>query len=132
MKLGSTNFSVGQIVSVLKRGIITSRKEVLVVKNKFTFSLLILLYRKGFIEGFELLNDFQYRVFLKYWQGKSLIKDFHIISKPSKRIFLDVTGIRQRLMSGRLSIFSTSYGFLTSIECLYLNVGGEILFEIVF
>lgn len=132
MKIGSTNFIVGQILSVLKRGIITSRKEVLVVKSKFTFSLLLLLYRKGFIEGFELLNNFQYRVFLKYWQGKSLIKDLYVVSKPSKRVYLDVVAIRQRLMSGRLSIFSTSHGFLTSIECLYLNVGGEILFEIIF
>jgi small subunit ribosomal protein S8 len=132
MRTGSTNFVVGQTLSVLKRGIITSRKDVLLVKSKFNFSLLILLYRKGFIEGFELLNSFQYRVCLKYWQGKSLIKDLRIISKPSRRVFLDVVGIKNRLMSGRLSVFSTSQGFLTSIECLYLNIGGEILFEIIF
>jgi small subunit ribosomal protein S8 len=131
MYKGFTNFVIGQALSALKRGIITSRKDVLIVKNKFTLSLLILLYRKGFIEGFELMNDSYFKVSLKYWQGRPLIKDFNIVSKPSKRVFIDVVGIRKRLSSGRLSIFSTSRGLLTSIECLYLNVGGEILFEII-
>jgi len=89
------------------------------------------LYRKGFIEGFYLHDKEFYSVKLKYWQGRSLIRDFKIISKPSRRFYLGTGLIKNRLMSGRLSVFSTSLGLLTSIECLYLNVGGEILFEII-
>jgi len=131
MKIGYTNFAVGNILSALKRGIITSRKEILVGKTKSATAILSLFYRKGFIEGFELVSPSVYKVHLKYWNGQALIKNFRIISKPSKRVHLSVLAIKKRLMSGKLSVFSTSRGLLTSVECLYLNIGGEILFEII-
>lgn len=127
-----SGFVLGQSLSLLKRGIITSRKEVFLLKSHLTTAILVLFYRKGFIQGFELIDNSHYKVILKYWNGQSLIKGFQIISRPSKRVFLNVTTIKKRLKTGHLSIFSTSQGLLTSIECLYLNIGGEILFEITF
>jgi len=59
-----------------------------VLKNKFTIKFLYLLQKIGLIRGFFFLqNEDLILVYLKYINGKALINNIDIISKPSRRIY---------------------------------------------
>lgn len=130
-KSGHSNFGVGQVLSSLQRGINAYRKNVFVVRTKFSLSILLFLYKRGLIEGFQVYDVSRFLVFLRFWRGISIVKNFIIISKPSKRIFYNSWQIRRRFLKRKIVVVSTNLGLMSSIECLNLKIGGEILFEIV-
>jgi small subunit ribosomal protein S8 len=128
---GHANFGVGQILSSLKRGVFTSRKYVFVVRTKLSLSILVFLYTKGLIESFSIFSNYQFKVFLRFRRGDSLIRNFKIISTPGRRVFRDVAQIKKLCYKRRLLVVSTNVGLLSGVECVYRSIGGELMFEIV-
>jgi len=67
---------------------------------------------------------------LVYNGGKPKIKDVERISKPSKRVYIGVKGIKSVREGHGALILSTPKGILSDKEAKKEQVGGEALFKI--
>lgn len=111
----------------IQNGQIAKRSFVIQKKKKICESILNLLWNEGFILGFKPFNkEFtQFKIFLKYINGKPLIKTLKPISKPGLRIYYSLDQIWKIDTSKTFIIISTNKGLKTLVECKKLGIGGE-------
>jgi small subunit ribosomal protein S8 len=109
------------------------KKEIL----KFYFSkkfilLAKILYKKGLIQDFwlEKTKKLQIVIALKYSSNNSNYKILKIVSKPSKFLFFSSNDIFRLYEKHTIYIFSTSLGYLTSLECKQKKIGGILFFYV--
>ena len=92
-------------------------------------ALLELLVREGYIDSIS-LNESQkpeVSIFLKYYEGKPVIKEIKRLSKPGLREYVGKKDLP--LVNGGLGIavVSTSKGLMTDKEAREAGIGGELL-----
>lgn len=125
-----TNFILGLILSRLKYAYKSNRGYVNIPNSRYVLSVIDFLFNKGFIKHYTLIPTGELIVYLQYYEGRCLFNNFKIVSKPSKRVYMSYTAIRSNLLKRRLVVVSTTRGLMTSLECVSLKLGGEILFEL--
>jgi len=107
------------------------RKEKIVLKNptKFVISLLVILYNEGLIQSF-IFNEVASTatVFLRYSYNKNIFKSLKIFSKSTTLSYFTYSDICKLSNKRFLSVFSTSKGFLTGLECKKQRLGGKLCF----
>lgn len=101
--------------------------------SRFKEQILDVLTRKGFIG--EVLRrgrrtKRRFEATLLYENGEPVVRGCRRISKPGRRLFLGVKGIRAPKDGAGLLIISTPLGILTHLEARMKKTGGEALFEI--
>lgn len=101
--------------------------------NKLCLQMLDLLYTEGLIQTFSVVfdsrtNNKKIKTVLRYNLNKPILKNFTIISKPSNSKFLQLKDLYKLSEKKRIFVLSTSWGFLTSLECKQTKIGGKILF----
>jgi small subunit ribosomal protein S8 len=67
---------------------------------------------------------------LKYVGDEPALTDLKRVSKPGRRIYVDVSKIPVVLHGYGLSILSTSHGIMAGTEAKQKGVGGEVVCEI--
>lgn len=129
------------MLSSLQAGIIVKHLSVRVPRTKLNLEVLNILYREGFIDGFNISVDDPkiISVFLKYGgDNKPILKQLRIISTPGRRIYVSYEKIVKELSKTGLFVISTStFGLVCSDEYFkqwgeFPKMGGELLFQIVF
>ena len=129
-------FLVADLVSILRVGSKSHLSSINVQVHKYTSIILTLLYIEGFVARFRKLSLRQYRVDLKYHNGRAIITSVKIISNPSKRMYCNLAKLTLLVNNSNFSgfyILSTSKGLLTSDDCLFrYHVSGEIVLKIEF
>ena len=131
-------FILFSFVGILKSAVLTKTKEIIVKYNKDVKRLCIILEDLGYIYGFTVLDEHYLKVHLKFFLNKSVIRSINFFSKPSSRIFLkkkhlkSKNQISSKIFSNSFIILTTSKSknFLTDVECILLNIGGEPLFVV--
>ncbi|QSZ32464.1 hypothetical protein DSL72_002038 [Monilinia vaccinii-corymbosi] len=80
---------------------------------------------------------------LKYWNNEPVLSNMSVISKPTRRIWLDVDGLAKLVIGKNASIVeglrnpgeciyvSTSSGIMEARECVERRVGGMLLCRVV-
>jgi small subunit ribosomal protein S8 len=119
------------LLSSINNGLIANQVSILVQKKSRLLRLILFLVKEGYLVGFELLtikNKPYYRLFLHYNFGKPVISGVFRISKPSRKIYVNVETLRIFNNPYISLIISTSKGFLTGTEAIRQNIGGEVLF----
>lgn len=110
------------------------KKELLkIFYNKKFILLSKMLYKQGLIQDFWLEKqqiNFKIVILLKYVYNFSNFKNFKIVSKPSRSLFFSFQDIFKIYEKQVLYIFSTSLGYLTSLECKQKKVGGILFFYV--
>jgi|ERR1700759_1441332 len=100
-----------------------------------TLRLLQMFEQIGIIRGYHILRDEnKIKVFLRYVTGSfSIFFQLKLVSKPSKRVFVDIMHLMKlKEKSGNdIFIISTPYGIMFDSQCLIYNIGGEVLIRIV-
>lgn len=82
-----TNYNLADLVVRIKVASNARLVSIKVSKTKLNINFLYLLYKMGLFRSFHVLDN-EVLVYLKYKKnGKPLIHDMYIISKPSKRIY---------------------------------------------
>lgn len=100
---------------------------------KHYIKILRLLYREGYIRGFNEQWDTTegrnvIRVLLKYsLRGEPIIENIFAISKPGRRIFVNTKTLWQPKTSKGIFILSTTKGYIVDRDARFLNVGGELI-----
>jgi small subunit ribosomal protein S8 len=97
-------------------------------------SIANVLKKEGYIRDFKILPDNKQnilRVQLKYLDDKSsAIENIKRVSKPSRRIYVQKTGIQPVRRYTGIAVLSTTAGILTDREARKRGVGGEIICEV--
>jgi|ERR1700710_285712 len=119
-------------LNIAKQGHFVSVK---VEHTVITLRLLQMFEQVGVIRGYHLLPvENKIKVMLRYVTGSfSIFFKLKQVSKPSKRIFVDIMHLIKLKEQGGNNIFivSTPYGIMFDSECLLYNVGGEVLIKII-
>jgi small subunit ribosomal protein S8 len=89
-----------------------------------------LLKENAFVHGYKVLNDGRHgivRVYLKYYEGRHVIRRIERVSRPGWRRYVGVDEI-PRIRNGLgIAMLSTSTGLLSDRGAREARVGGEIL-----
>ncbi|MEI6170879.1 MAG: 30S ribosomal protein S8 [bacterium] len=96
-----------------------------------------ILLLEGYVEAYERIEGDpqpQLRIHLKYRgernRARRAISEIHLVSKPSRRVYVGRDEIPQPLGGMGISIVSTSQGVLSGKEARARGLGGEVLCEV--
>lgn len=100
--------------------------------SKMKNAIAEILYKEGFIQKYELVEDGNFkniRITLKYGKDKNekIITGLKRISKPGLRVYANKEELPKVLNGLGIAIISTNQGVVTDKEARKLNVGGEVL-----
>ena len=124
---------VSDLLTRIRNASRAGHKIVDIPASKLKTSITKVLYSRGFIRGFRLMEDSKQgiiRVYLAYRNGRSLIIGIKRISRPGCRVYAGVSDI-PRVMGGRgMAVLTTPRGVITDTEARKENVGGEVLLHV--
>ena len=132
----SYNCLLSDMIVRIKNSQLVKKKYVIVNFSNLIESVCKLLMKIGYISKFEKVvigkNIFKVKIFLKYTGVLFVpaIKEFTLISKPGRRIFISYKRIDNLCSKLGIVIVSTSAGILTKSRAKHLKLGGEVLFNI--
>jgi ribosomal protein S8 len=121
------NATICDFLSSLKNASLSQKKFLIVHFNKNFLLILKILYKEGIILTYSKINT-NIIIKLRYYYNISCLKRIKIVSTASKPVFLNKFEILKLVEKNKLLIFSTSRGFLTSLECKNLQIGGKFVF----
>ena len=90
-------------------------------------AFLKILWDEGYIVGYKESNiDRKFiKIFLKYVNGKPVINNIKLITRPGRRIYYSIKQIWKIDSNKNFIIFSTTHGLKTIHSCKKLKIGGE-------
>lgn len=98
--------------------------------SKLKVEIARLLKENAFIHDYKVLSDGRHglvRVYLKYYEGRPIIRRIERVSRPGHRRYVGVGDI-PRVRSGLgMAMLSTSKGLLSDRGAREAQVGGELL-----
>ena len=95
------------------------------------FEILKVLYKEGFIQGYQIDKDnYQIVVYLRFFQNKFVIDRLKFLSVPSSHRFLSYSELCMISNKKTFILLSTNKGLRTIYECKKLKIGGKLLFLI--
>ena len=118
-----------RIMNALRRGHVTVMIPASGLKNH----VLAVLKAEGFIRDFgpaTLKGHPAIQVTLRYLPGRQqqpVIESIRRISKPGKRVYVDVSSIPRVRGGLGVAILSTSKGVMTDRQARHIRMGGEVL-----
>lgn len=127
------NHAVSELVCLLKNGQLAKKNKVVSSFPKMKQSILEILKKEGYIKDFEIVNDKSYdllEIELAYYNGKPVIKEIEVMSKPGQRKYSNVKDIPVVYNGLGMVILSTPKGILCDYDAKSANVGGELLLKI--
>ena len=99
-----------------------------VSKNKIEIARL--LEESYFVHAHKVLEDGRFgvlRVYLKYHEGKPIIRHLERVSRPGRRRYVGKDEIPRVRNGLGMAILSTSAGMLSDLAARAAGVGGEVL-----
>ena len=111
-----------------------AKKDKLTVPfSKFDFAVAEVLANEGYVKAIEKKKVGRHHcIEIKLSRGEknSVVNGFKILSKPSRRIYVDYRHLRPVKQGYGLGVVSTSKGIMSNKMAKKNKVGGEYLFEI--
>ncbi len=121
---------IADLLTLIRNACRAKKDAVDVPDSKMNREILNVLKGEGYIADFKALDTSKInliRIYLKYKEGRSVIKNLKRISKPSLRVYRPTKKIPNVLRGLGIAIISTSKGIMTDKKARELRVGGEIL-----
>ena len=101
--------------------------------SKLKVEVAKLLRDNHFVHEYKVLDDGRFgvlRIYLKYYDGKPVIRNLERVSKPGRRRYVSVTEIPRVRNGLGMAILSTSAGLLTDRAARKQGVGGELMAKV--
>lgn len=99
--------------------------------SSFKENLLKVLLSEGYIANYSIFKDNKghnnFKIELKYFNGKPVISEIKRISKPGRRVYMPIKKLPCVHNGLGLHILSTSYGVMSEFDARKKCVGGEVL-----
>lgn len=88
-------------------------------------------YIKSFTDGDAAKGLFEITVELKYAEGRPVIELIKRVSTPGRRLYSSISKLGKVRNGLGVTILSTSKGFMTDADARRLNLGGELICQVV-
>ncbi len=125
---------ISDMLTRIRNAIGAGHLRVDVPSSKIKIGITKILKDEGFIKNFKVIDDKKQkilRIYLKYGKEKqSAILRLRRISKAGRRVYISAADIKPVYNNIGIWILSTSKGLVTNKTAKKLNVGGEVLCEI--
>lgn len=124
---------IADMLNRIKNAQAVGKGTVEVPFSKVRFAMAKVLERTGFLAKVELKTKKQKRpieLTLSSKEGVPAVSGVSRVSKPGKRAYAGVSGLRKVAARQGIAIVSTSKGLMTAGEAAKANLGGEVLGEV--
>ena len=123
---------ISDFLTRVRNASLAGHKTVEIPSSKMKVELTRILYEKGYILTYKVIEGKPYNVIkiaLKYHPDtkKSAIKKIGRVSRPGLRKYTGVEDLPRVLNGLGIAVISTSKGVITDKEARDLNVGGEVI-----
>ena len=122
------NFPVGDFLTRVKNAAMAGNKKVRMPYTKQVVAIAATLKKSGFLDEVKNENG-TIEVSMTFKDKRPLLMDIKLISKPGRRIYMEVSEIGNKRGPSSYLI-STPKGVLMSKDAIKQNMGGEIIAEI--
>jgi len=130
---------IADLFCSIKNAMTANKKYLVVNSSNIRKEILKILEEEKYIEKFTVLEPSEddkrkfeeLRIHLRYLEnGESFIRGLKRVSKPGKRVYVNVSNIPVVLNHIGTALISTNEGILTDADARKKNVGGEYLGKI--
>lgn len=121
---------IADVFTIIRNAIMAKKDKVDVPSSNTIQSILEILKKESYIEDFKIIEDKKQnlaRIYLKYINEKSAIKNIKRISRPGLRVYVKRDKVPSILRGRGLAIVSTSKGIMADKEVRELGLGGEVI-----
>lgn len=130
-------YPIGDMLTRIRNASAQRHPTVSMPHSKLKEAIAKILEAEGYIDRFEVVEmspQPELRIELKYKgeraRAQSAISTVRLVSKPSRRVYVEKGDVPKPLGGMGISILSTSQGVLSSREAEERGVGGEVLCEV--
>jgi len=126
------NYTLSDFISRLNVAKRKHLKTIIIKPSNLVLSLLKIFEEIGIIRGYSLLDDYMIEVYLKYGSSRCAFSRLAVISKPSRRIYVNMLNLHKmkEFYAGDILILSTSNGFMIDTDCMKYRKGGLVMLRI--
>lgn len=116
----------------VKNGYLAKKDHVSLIYSKLAEQVIKILKREKYIKDYKIIKNNDKKLIdalLLYQDGEPALTEVEIISKPGRRIYSKIKGLKPTLGGLGITILSTPKGVMTDREARKNKVGGEVLFK---
>jgi small subunit ribosomal protein S8 len=126
--------TIADMLTRIRNAITRKKESVEIPRSNVNKGIINVLKAEGLIKGYKEIEDSKQgvlKVYLKYGpQRESIIHGLSRESRPGRRMYKKVAGMRPILGGIGVAVYSTNKGILSSKECKKAGVGGEFLCKV--
>ena len=130
----SMSDTLGDMLTRIRNGQNANKSVVDAPASRFRANVLDVLKREGYIRNFSQvekrpgINEF--KIELKYYDGKPVISEIKRVSTPGRRVYSAIDDLPKTYNGLGISILSTPRGVMSDNEARAAHVGGEVLCQV--
>ena len=121
---------VADMLTRIRNACAAGHRRVDMPVSKLKIAIARLLKNNHYVSDYKVLDDGQHgllRVYLKYYQGTSVIRSLERVSSPGLRRYVRVRDIPRVKNGLGMAILSPPQGLMSDREARTARVGGELL-----
>ena len=121
---------VADLLTRIRNANMRNKDSLELLSSRMKLNIVKVLKDEGFITTWELDEKGKFpqlRIWLKYVDDLSVIREIKRISKPGLRLYTKGKDCKPVLNGQGISILSTSKGIMSDRQCRNDNIGGEVL-----
>ena len=130
----SMSDTLGDMLTRIRNGLQTNKTIVEAPSSKFRANVLEVLKREGYIRNFSKFEKspgiHEFKIELKYYEGKPVISEIKRVSTPGRRVYSSINDLPRTYNGLGISILSTPRGVMSDNEARAAHVGGEVLCQV--
>lgn len=122
---------IADLLTHIRNGRAAKKSMVELPFSQMKLAIVKVLLDEGYVENFVVVEvtpaKKRLQVFLKYFDGKSVISSIDRVSRPGLRIYRDKNSMPKVLGGLGIAIVSTTKGVMSDRQARELGQGGEVL-----
>ena len=130
----SMSDTLGDMLTRIRNGQTANKSVVDAPASRFRGNVLDVLKREGYIRNFSQIEKRpginEFKIELKYYDGKPVISEIKRVSTPGRRIYSSINDLPKTYNGLGISILSTPRGVMSDNEARAAKVGGEVLCQV--
>ncbi|MDB9870304.1 30S ribosomal protein S8 [Alphaproteobacteria bacterium] len=130
----SMSDTLGDMLTRIRNGQSAKKSVVDAPASRFRGNVLDVLKREGYIRNYSQIEKRpginEFKIELKYYDGKPVISEIKRVSTPGRRIYSGIKDLPKTYNGLGISIISTPRGVMSDNEARAAQVGGEVLCQV--
>ncbi len=125
---------LGDMLTRIRNGGMAHKSFVTAPASNLRANVLEVLKREGYIRNFEKVSVREgvqeFKIELKYYEDKPVIKQIERVSTPGRRVYSKVKDLPRFYNGLGIYVLSTPSGVMSDHEARQANLGGEVLCKV--